>query len=408
MWGESQVMDKITLTKKTVEGLEPQAQSYTVRDAKLAGFSVRVYPGGRRAFFYRYRVGGGRGAPIREPRIGDFGSLTVDQARSIAKDWAAEVRRGGDPAAARSAVREAPTMSMLFDRYLTEHAAKRKKPAGLRNDTRMIEKELKPAFGRLRVKDMTRQQIRAYHAGLEATPFEANRRLALLSKVFSFAADELEWIARGDHPVKGVKRYKEEGRRRYLSDDEIRRLGAALKKAEDGQLERVISLYALAMLRLALLTGARHSEILTLRWDEVNLTRGCLELGDSKTGRKEVFLSLAAREVLTTLPRVEGNPFVIVGANPGSHMVNVKDSWGAIRREAGLGDVRIHDLRHTFASLGIRAGMSLPLIGKLLGHASVQTTARYAHLASDPLQTAVNSISAGIDAAIGEVSNGTG
>lgn len=401
-------MDKITLTKKAVEGLRPQAQTYTVRDAKLAGFSVRVYPAGRRAFFYRYRVGGGRGAPIREPRIGDFGPLTVDQARSIAKDWAAEVRRGGDPAAARNAEREAPTMSMLFDRYLVEHAAKRKKPASLRNDTRMIEKELKPAFGRLRVKDVTRQQIRAYHAALADKPFEANRRLALLSKAFTFAADELEWVGREDHPVKGVKRFKEEGRRRYLSDDEIRRLGAALKKAEDGQLERAISPYAVAMLRLVLLTGARHSEILTLRWDEVNLTRGCLELGDSKTGAKEVFLPPAAREVLTELPKREGNPFVIVGAKPGSHMVNVKDAWAAIRREAGLEDVRIHDLRHTFASLGIRAGMSLPLIGKLLGHASVATTARYAHLADDPLQSAVNSIGAGIDAAIREASHGKG
>lgn len=401
-------MEKIKLTKRVVEGLVPQGKTYTVRDAELAGFSLRVYSNGRRAFFFRYRVGGGRGAPIREPRIGDFGHLTVDQARSIARDWAAEVRRGSDPSATRNAEREAPTMAMLFDRYLTDHAAKRKKPASLRNDTRMIEKELKPAFGRLRVKDVTRQQIRAYHAALADVPIEANRRLALLSKAFSFAADELEWIARGDHPVKGIRRFKEESRRRYLSDDEIGRLGAALKKAENGQLERAISPYAVAMLRLLLLTGARHSEILTLRWSEVNLSRSCLELGDSKSGPKAIFLSPAAKAVLDNLPSVEDNPFVIVGAKPGSHMVNVKDAWAVIRRQAGLEDVRIHDLRHTFASLGIRAGMSLPLIGKLLGHTSTQTTARYAHLADDPLHSAVGNIGADIDAAIGRASNGKG
>lgn len=392
-------MDKVKLTKRVVEGFEARDKTYTVRDAELPGFSLRVYSGGRHAFFFRYRTGGGRGAPIREPRIGDFGPLTVDQARSIAKDWAAEVRRGGDPAATRNAERDAPIMAALFDQYLADYAAKRKKASSLRNDVRMIDKELKPVFGRMRVKDVTRQQVRAYHAALESKPFEANRRLALLSKVFSYAADELELIGRGDHPVKGIRRFKEEGRRRYLSDDEIMRLGTALKKAENGQLERTFSPYAIAMLRLVLLTGARHNEILSLRWDEVNLPRGCLELGDSKTGRKEVYLSNAANEVLTALPRADGNPFVIVGAKLGSHLVNIKDPWAAIRREAGLGDVRIHDLRHSFASIGVRAGMSLPLIGKLLGHKSVQTTARYAHLADDPLHAAASSIGADIEEA---------
>ena len=393
-------MNKVKLTKRVVDGLMGRDKTYAVRDAELAGFSVRVYSGGRRTFFYRYRVGGGRGAPIREPKIGDFGPLSVDQARSIAKDWAAEVRRGGDPAATRNAEREAPTMAALFDRYLTDYALKRKKASSLRNDRRMIEKELKPAFGRMRVKDVTRQQIRAYHASLEDKPFEANRRLALLSKAFSYAGDELEWIPRGDHPVKGVMRFKEEGRRRYLSEDEIMRLGVALKKAEEGQLERAISLYAVAMLRLVLLTGARHSEILTLRWDEVNLTRGCLELEDSKTGRKEIYLSSAARAVLASLPRQIHNPYVIVGAKPNSHLVNIKDPWATIRRDAGLEDVRIHDLRHNFASLGARAGMSLPLIGKLLGHKSVQTTARYAHLSDDPLHAAAGSIGTDIEEAL--------
>lgn len=184
------------------------------------------------------------------------------------------------------------------------------------------------------------------------------------------------------------------------------RLGEALAKAEAGELERAISPYTVAMLRLVVLTGARHSEILTLRWDEVNLERGCLELSDSKTGAKEVFLPPAARQLLSELPRQSDNPHVIVGKKPGSHMVNVKDSWAVIRKAADLDDVRIHDLRHTFASLGARAGMSLPLIGALLGHRSPQTTARYAHLADDPLRDAVETIGVGISDAFGGVKNG--
>lgn len=396
-------MDKVKLTKRVVDSLEAQTETYIVRDSELPGFSVRVYPGRRRAFFYRYRVGGGRGAQIREPRIGDFGPMTVDQARAVAKDWAADVRRGGDPAQIRSGERDAPIMTTLFERYLKEYAAKRKKTSSLANDARMIEKELVPAFGRMRVKDVSRQKIRAYHAGLEDTPYEANRRLALLSKVFSYGADDLEWIARGDHPVKGIARYKETGRRRYLSSDEIARLGAALKKAEDCQLGRAITRHAIVAIRLLLLTGARRGEILSLKWQEVNLERGCLELGDSKTGRREVYLSPAARELLANLPRVDGNPHVIIGAKPGSHMVNLKDSWAAIRKEAGLEDVRIHDLRHTFASLGVRSGMSLLLIGKLLGHTSQQTTQRYAHLNDDPLRAAAEAIGVDIAASIGAI-----
>ena len=399
-------MQKVKLTKRSTEALESQDKTYTVRDSELAGFSIRVYSNGRRAFFYRYRVGGGRGAPIREPKIGDFGPLTVDQARGIAKDWAAEVRRGGDPMAVRRLEREAPRMSELFDRYLAEHATKRKKASSLRNDVRMVEKCLRPHFGAMRLKDITRQKIRAYHCSLEKTPYEANRQLALLSKALTFAADELEWINRADHPAKGIQRFKEIKRRRYLSSVELVRLGEALSKAEADELERPISPYAVAMLRLVVLTGARHSEILKLRWGEVNLERGCLELRDSKTGAKEVFLPPAARQLLSGLSRVASNPHVIVGKKPGSHMVNVKDSWAIIRSAADLDDVRIHDLRHTFASLGARAGMSLPLIGALLGHRSPQTTARYAHLADDPLREAVETIGVGISDAFGSIKNG--
>ncbi len=383
---------KVKLTKRAIDALVPAEKAYKAHDADLPGLSLRVYPNGRKAFFYRYRVGGGRAAQIREPRIGDFGPLTVDQARGIAKDWAAQVRHGGDPAGSRHALREAPIMNALFDRYLSDHARKHKKASSAAHDRRMIDKRLRPAFGSKKVGSVTRQQVRAFHAKFENTPYEANRLLALMSKIFSFAADDLEWIDRGRHPVKGIKRFEEKKRRRYLSQQELARLGEALAKAEDGELDKPISTYAAAMIRLLILTGARHNEILSLRWDEVNFERGCLELSDSKTGEKEVFLPPAALQILAGLPRVEGNPHVIVGARQGAHLVNIKDPWAIIRSAAGLDDVRLHDLRHSFASVGARGGMSLPVIGALLGHRETATTARYAHLSDDPLRSAADAI----------------
>lgn len=393
------------LTKGAIDRLDPGEQNYVVRDAELPGFSLRVYSSGRKAFFFRYRVGGGRGAQIREPRLGDFGELTPAEARDIAKDWAALVRRGGDPMAERRAKRDAPKMSELFDRYLADYAVRHKKPSSLKNDVRMIDKRLRPTLGDTRVYAVTRRQIRALHARLKDTPYEANRVLALLSKVFSFAADDLEWIARGDHPVKGIKRFGEKKRRRYLSQEEFVGLGLALSQAESGELGRAISPYAVAMFRLLILTGARHSEILTLRWEEINFERGCIELPDSKTGEKEIYLPPPALQVLSEIPRKDDNPYVIVGRKPGTHFVNVKDSWMAVRRAAHLDDVRLHDLRHSFASIGARSGMSLPVIGALLGQRDSATTARYAHLSDDPLRAAADAIGTEISDVMGRKRN---
>ncbi|MFD1156950.1 site-specific integrase [Roseovarius aestuarii] len=397
---------KIKLTKRTIDGLSPEDKQYPIRDSDIPGFSLRVYPNGRKAFFFRYRVGGGRGAKIREPRIGDFGSLTADQARNIAKDWTAIVRQGGDPMGDRQAQRDTPTMAELFERYLNDHAKRHKKQSSVRNDVRMIEKRLNPLLGKKQVNAVSRQEVKALHSSLEGKPYEANRTLSLLSKVFNYAADELEWIKRSEHPVVGIKRYAEKKRKRYLSEAELARLGDALRKAEQGQLDRLISPYAVAMIRLLVFTGARHGEILSLRWNEVNFERACLELADSKTGEKDIFLPPAALHILSELLRVEGNPFVIVGGKPGSHLVNIKTPWEAIRREADLADVRLHDLRHSFASFGARAGMSLPIIGALLGHRETATTARYAHLSDDPLRSAVESIGSEIAEAMKADGNG--
>jgi len=382
---------KAKLTKKTMDALKPEAARYVVHDTQIPGFIAKIQPTGRKSFFLRYRVGGGRGATIREPKIGDMGQVTPDQARDIAKAWMAEVRRGGDPSGKRQEEREAPRMGDLFDRYLTDHAKPHKKQSSMEEDERLIRLFLRPAFERKKVAEVTRAHADAFHKGLADRPYRANRSIALLSKAFNLA-EVWGWRADGTNPCRHITKFKEKKRRRYLSQQELARLGEALAKAENGELDRPISTYAVALIRLLVLTGARRGEILSLRWDEVNIERGCLELSDSKTGEKEVFLPPAALQILADLPRVEGNPHVIVGARPGAHLVNIKDPWAIIRSAAGLDDVRLHDLRHSFASVGARGGMSLPVIGALLGHRETATTARYAHLSDDPLRTAADAI----------------
>lgn len=402
------------LTKRTIDAAKPDAQRYAIHDSELSGFKLIVHPTGKKAFHLRYRVGGGRGATIREPKIGDMGTLTPDQARTIARQWLAEVRLGGDPAGERQAKRQAPRMSELFDRYLTEHARRHKKPASADGDAQQIRDHLLPALGRIKVAELTRDQVARVHQGMSDMPYAANRALALLSKAMNLA-ELWGWRPEGANPCRNVRKFSETARKRFLSPSELGALGAVLAQAEtegaitlparDGVRDKPkrtpISPYAVAAIRLLILTGARSGEILSLRWAWVDLDGGRLNLPDSKTGQKSIPLGVAALDVLRALPRVEGNPHVIVGGKPGAALVNLKDPWGALREMAGIEGVRIHDLRHSFASVAAAGGLSLPIIGAILGHSQSSTTQRYAHLADDPLRAAATRIGEDILAAMG-------
>ncbi len=226
------------------------------------------------------------------------------------------------------------------------------------------------------------------HHKLCDRPYQANRSLAVLSKMMNLAE---QWGLRpdGTNPTRHVRKYRETKRERYLSTEELSRLGGTLTEAQAAETE---SPFALAAIALLVLTGARLTEILTLRWAEVDLDRQVLRLPDSKTGAKTIYLNDAATSLLRRMPRLSGNPYVIAGGKKGAHLVNLQKAWRRIRAGADLNDVRIHDLRHSFASVAAGAGLSLPVIGKLLGHTQPVTTARYAHLAADPVRAASNLI----------------
>ena len=370
------------LTKRLIDSLNPRATDYVVWDAEVKGFGARVRPSGQITYVLKYRVGGGRGGVARKPAIGRHGAITVDQARAIARSWLAEVARGGDPSAQRQGDRAGPTVAALAERYLHEHAEPYKKPSSVAEDRRLIEKRINPAFGTKKAAAVSRADVARLHSGLRSTPYEGNRTLALVSKMMTLAES---WGYRPDasNPCRHINLFAESKRERFLSEDELGRLGAVLAKAER---EGTESKAAIAAIRLLAVTGCRRGEILALEWEHVDFENACLRLVESKTGAKVVYLAPAALEILQGVERQDRNPYVIIGREPGTHLVNLSAPWARLRKLAGLDGVRIHDLRHGFAAVGAAGGLSLPVLGKLLGHTRPGTTARYAHLVGDPLR----------------------
>jgi integrase len=311
------------------------------------------------------------------------------------------------------------TVAALCDQYLDEvssiilpKSGEPKKASTLATDRGRIERHIKPLLGRKKVKAITGPDVERFLRDVAAGRTKADiktikhgraivrggrgtatRTVGLLGAIFSYAVKER---LRQDNPVRGIKRFRDGANERYLSNAELGRLGEALAAAErDGEHPAVI-----AAIRLLALTGARRSEILSLRWEYVDLERACLRLPDSKTGAKIIRLGAPAMEVLASLSRVAGNPYVLPGEKDGAHYVGLPRSWDRIRKRAGLEDVRLHDLRHSFASVAAGGGDSLLIIGALLGHKDSATTKRYAHLADDPLRAAAERISGRIAGAM--------
>jgi integrase len=379
-------MAKIKITKRSVEALKVTSKDYIAFDTYLPGFGVRVMPSGKRFFLVQYR----RHGRTRRVMIGQFGVVTAELARREATIKLGSVRgANGDPAALRDAERQSTTMKELGERFLTQYVPTRCKPSTKAEYRRSVELFLDPFFAKQHVRSVTTADVAELHGSLSHIPYQANRTLGVLSKMMNLAET---WGIRDKHsnPCEDVERYPERKRERFLSPKELQRLGQALTAAEANQTE---TKYAVAAFRILLLTGCRLSEIQTLEWRYVDLEQKELRLPDSKTGAKTVHLGEAAATLLKALPRVSGNPYVIVGKKQKSHLTDLQHPWRRIRKAAGLNDVRIHDLRHTFASGGLLVGEGLAMIGKLLGHTQVQTTARYAHLASDPVKQAATKIS---------------
>jgi len=373
------------LTKRVIEAAEVRDKDYMIFDDELSGFGLRVLPSGRKNLILQYRIG----TRTRRLTLGYYPAITAEQARDKAFKNLAAIRDGEDPMQEKQAFAACPSMKEYFQRFMEIHAAVHLKPCTRQRYEGIIKNHLVPMLGRLKIVEVTRAHILQVHFSMSKMPSSANQTLALLSKMFNMAE---AWGLRAENtnPCRHIKKYKERKRERFLSPKEMRRLGEALHMAGEASL---CSPFAIAAFRLLILTGARLGEIQRCRWEYVHLDRGFIRLPDSKTGPRYIHLGRTAIEVLRTMPRVAGNPYLICSEHKTGEPVNdLQNTWRLIKKWAKLEDVHIHDLRHTFASNAVAMGMSLPMIGKLLGHTQTQTTARYAHLAMDPVLEAASKV----------------
>ena len=381
------------LTKRIIDATEPQVTEFFLWDESIPGFGLRVMPSGRKSFVVQYRAG-------RRPRRMSLGPSTVvtcDQARTRAMGILSAVRDGADPAGDRAAKRNAATVADLAERFDKEHISVRLKASTAKEYRGNLRRFILPALGRLAVPEITRADVAKFHHDLRHIPYQANRCIEVISKMFVLAE---MWGLRpdGSNPRKHIRKYPEEKRERFLSAAELRRIGDVLREME---IEGIELPSAILAARLLILTGCRLGEIMTLKWEYVDFDEHALRLPDSKSGKKTVHLGTPAVECLRTAQRIHGNPWVITGTLPGKSLSDLQPFWQRTRARAGLKDVRIHDLRHTFASTAVASGQGLPMIGKLLGHTQVQTTARYAHLAADPVRSAADSVATSLREALG-------
>ncbi|HEV2563119.1 MAG TPA: tyrosine-type recombinase/integrase [Rhizomicrobium sp.] len=408
------------ITKRAVDALKCRRgkDRSILWDNALSGFGVVAHASGSKSYIVQYRFNG------RSHRfaIGAHGRFTPEQARKEAQRVLSEMQSGREPIATREAKRKAElatrTFKQLAEEFMRLHVTQKRKESTGADYRGLLDRHVMPALGSTRMDNLKRVDVSRLHSRLSEWPYEANRCLALISAIWNWAAKREE-VAFIDNPAKGIERYAEPKRECYLTNDELARLGDALREGETkgiawetdrvskkvkhipkGDRRQRLDPYATAAIRLLVLTGARLREILDAKWEHVDFQRCVMLLPDSKTGRKTIYLSAPALTVLASVPRQQGNPYLIPGAKQGAPRADLKKPWSAIRRAANLKGVRIHDLRHSFASVGAGASLGLPIIGKLLGHSQPATTARYSHLDADPMQKAVNVIGARIESAM--------
>lgn len=385
------------LTNQLVKSLQPREKVWQCWDSQIRGLWLKIQPTGYKSFGYDYRFPPGRKGRKRHHVLGPWPTLTLDDARRLAQHYLMLIRHQGiDPLATAQAQRSLPTVAQLAERYLAEHARPHKKARSVAEDERNLRLHILPALGERQVATITRQDIARLHHGMHATPVAANRVLALLSTMFALA-EAWELREAYTNPVHGIQRYKERKVERFLSGDELQRLGEALATADE---ERVIAPAALACIRLLLYTGARLREITGLQWQMLDLERGIARLPESKTGSKTIRLPTPALAILRAIPRQDGTLYVF----PSRHgtPLSIHRAWRTLCAQAGIVGARVHDLRHTYASWGAMDGLTLPMIGALLGHSSPAMSSRYAHLTGNPVALASEQIAARVRQAMGE------
>jgi len=397
------MVNRLKLNEKNVREAENLGRDYQIFDTDVRGFSITIYPSGNRAFALDYRIGGRQ----RRMTIGRWPEWNTVAARERAKELRRDIDEGFDPLSLRESAREAPRVSDMITRYLEEHTP-HLAPRNAADQYTIMHKLVAPDWGNRLVTEITKadvekllSKIAAGRArpskakpnnrarklqGAKPTPVRANRVGEVLRKMFSLAVG---WGWRDDNPASGFRRRLENERERFLTPEEIGRLAKALDAAEDQR--------AAGIIRLCMLTGARVGEVRQARFEQFNLDLGSWSKPAATTKQRKIHRIPISNEVATIVRQRQllvpsGNPWLFPSDTPGQPVQEIRRFWKAIQTEADLPGVRVHDLRHTFASLLVSGGASLEMIGKLLGHTQMQTTQRYAHLMDSPLREGLDTV----------------
>ncbi|MFG1289253.1 tyrosine-type recombinase/integrase [Xanthobacter versatilis] len=381
-------MPKIKLTKTAVDAATPKERDYELRDTTIPGFLVKVTPTGRKIFMVAYVAHNGQ---RRKPAIGRYGEITVEQARSIAQDWLAEVRRGVDPSAERAGARRAPTVKELFDQFMTDYSESRNKPSTVESNRGYGKRHIIPILGHLKVPDVTRADIAHLMKKMGHSPTNANRVLAAVRKMFNMAE---VWGMRtdGSNPCRHVPKYPERGKTRLITDGEMRKLFEYLDRAEVEGLEHPFILLAI---RLQFEFAVRMSEILELEWAWIDFDNRRVVWPDSKTGHMSKPMSAEALRLFETAPMLEESPFVcpsVFDPNLPMSKHTYYQGWSRILQRAGLPHIGTHGIRHRSATDIANSGVPVKVGMALTAHKTVTMFMRYVHTEDDPVRAAAETV----------------
>ncbi|MBL0941513.1 MAG: tyrosine-type recombinase/integrase [Alphaproteobacteria bacterium] len=375
------------LTKRFVESITSyEKDEILLWDSELKGFGIRIFPTGRKTYFVQYRNQFNR---TRRKKIGVHGVVTAEQAREEAKKLLGDIARGEDPSQKSQISRQKPNMIDLVNRYLEVHAKANKRVKGYNEDKRILENIILKNWGDKKVEEVTTYDFQFLHYELKDTPYMANRVRALLSKMFNLA---LQWKWITENLVTNVAKYQEHKRDRWLSNQELQRLWSVLNEYHNQSVANAI--------RLLVFTGSRRNEVLGATWDQFDLDKGVWTKPAHTTKQNKMAhlpLSSQTITILEEMKTIASTKYLFPGKVPGKPLQDIKKAWETIRKKAGLPAVRLHDLRHTHASHLVSSGLSLSIVGKLLGHTQASTTQRYAHLADEPLRQATEFFGSKVD-----------
>lgn len=370
--------NKVKLTKRVVESTAADpTKRVEIWDTEVTGFYVRIYPTGKKTYFLQFR---NKNRESRKVKIGVHGSITTELAREQAIKLSLEVGAGKDPSIKVVVTDTTHTMTELGEQYLAVHAKTKKSRKGYKEDASILKNIILKRFSHMTVESISTLDLQNLHSDMQKTSYRANRTRSLLSKMFNLA---IQWGWRLDNPMKGVEKYQEYKRHRWLDDQEVQQLFSVLDTYHNQSVSNII--------RLLLLTGSRYTEAVSATWDQFDLDKGTWTKPDHSTKQKEMHhlpLSSIVLDLLKDMKHEADSSFLFPGKISGKPIKDIKKAWHTIRTRAGFPEVRIHDLRHTHASHLVSSGLSLSIVGKLLGHTQVSTTQRYAHLADEPLRQA--------------------